>query len=494
MNTEFQNIPSEENPPTAKAMINTFRAFGYDLNMAIADIIDNSISAHSANIWVDLNWNGADSTITIHDDGFGMSLDELRNAMKPGSKDPNDTRELDDLGRFGLGLKTASFSQCKRLTVVSKKAGYTQQKRCWDLDYVNQVQSWSMLDFVSDEQHLIRTEKSISGTTVIWEKLDRLVGDVKTNDQLAKKAFFGQIAELERHLSLVFHRYIEKRKISIFLNGNELEPWDPFMKEYEGGQFVATEELQNGKVSVKCYLLPHLSKLPQGERREARVDDWYALQGFYVYRNNRLLLHGGWLGMLSKNEHHKNARILVDISNELDHEWQIDIKKATATPPVQLKKDLKRLATLTRTKAGEIYRFRGKQLQLRDTGNQLPFQSLWKAKKGREDGLSYYINDDHSLIKAFLSQDSISKSDFKRVLKVIGETTPVEAIIQYHSEDPECHELREMDSEPSPEHIDFAKKIFSELKQQGFARERAVQQILNIEPFQSYPQLEEYLK
>ena len=103
MNTEFQNIPSEENPPTAKAMINTFRAFGYDLNMAIADIIDNSISAHSTSIWVDLNWNGADSTITIHDDGFGMSLDELRNAMKPGSKDPNDQRELDDLGEVWIG-------------------------------------------------------------------------------------------------------------------------------------------------------------------------------------------------------------------------------------------------------------------------------------------------------------------------------------------------------------------------------------------------------
>ena len=329
MDIDFKNISQEETPPEASAMINTFRAFGYNLRTAIADIIDNSISAKAENIWIDYKWDGADSWVTITDDGLGMNLDQLKLAMTPGSRDPKDDREEHDLGRFGLGLKTSSFSQCKRLTVATKSEGYKFINRCWDLDYVNKTKKWSLLDFISDKSLANKLESLSSGTTVIWEKMDRLVGKSNKNNEAAMNVFLDEFAAVEGHLSLIFHRYMEQKRVAIYLNDNKLEPWDPFMKQSDGGQLVANETLDKGQVSVKCYVLPHISKLTIEERKKAKTEEWYKLQGFYIYRQNRLLLHGDWLGLFSKNEHFKNARILIDIPNKLDHDWKIDIKKAT---------------------------------------------------------------------------------------------------------------------------------------------------------------------
>src|SRR5690606_23319836 len=137
MTDHLHNLPFEETPPKAGAMINTFRAFGYNLQTAIADIIDNSISAGAKNVWIQYEWNGENSFVTITDDGSGMDKNELIKAMTPGSKDPMDDRDENDLGRFGLGLKTSSFSQCKALTVLTKKNNQDVIKRHWDLDFVN---------------------------------------------------------------------------------------------------------------------------------------------------------------------------------------------------------------------------------------------------------------------------------------------------------------------------------------------------------------------
>src|SRR5690606_1347637 len=148
---------------------------------------------------------------------------------------------------------------------------------------------------------------------------------------------------------------------------------DPFMKESEGSQIVAREILDHNHVTVKCYVLPHISKLNQEHRIRSKTDEWYHLQGFYIYRNSRLLHFGDWLGLFSKNEHFKNARILIDIPNKLDHEWKIDIKKATATPPFLVRKDLIRLGKLTRKTAGAVHRFRGNQIMLDDTIKSFDF-------------------------------------------------------------------------------------------------------------------------
>ena len=491
---DFKNIAQEETPPEARAMINTFRAFGYNLRTAIADIIDNSISAKAKNIWIEYKWNGSDSWVTITDDGLGMSLAGLKSAMTPGSKDPKDDRAEHDLGRFGLGLKTSSFSQCKRLTVATKSTGNKVINRCWDLDYVNETRKWSLLDYISDKSLASKLDELKDGTTVIWEKLDRLVGNANKQNEAAMNVFLDEFALVEEHLSLVFHRYIEQKKISVYINENKLEPWDPFMKHTEGGQLVATEELDKQQVNVKCYVLPHLSKLSVEERKKAKTDEWYKLQGFYIYRQDRLLLYGDWLGLFSKNEQYKNARIQIDIPNSLDHDWKIDIKKATATPSFKVRKDLVRLGKLARSKAGLIHKFRGNQIMLDDSIKTFDFQSVWKARRTRDSSRHYYINPDHALIKEVLNKESITKHELKRVLSLIGKTTPVESIIQYHSEEPESHELRDSSRELDQGTIELAILMFKSLMAQNISPELAIKQIFNIEPFNQYPELVQFLK
>lgn len=492
MANQFHNIPSEETPPKAGAMINTFRAFGYNLQTAIADIIDNSISARAENVWIQYEWAGVNSWVTITDDGHGMNRVELVEAMTPGSKDPKDQREEHDLGRFGLGLKTSSFSQCKALTVLSQKENDEIIKRHWDLDFVNETGKWNLLDYLSDIKFQDPLEKINSGTTVLWEKLDRLVGNANIYNEAARIVFLEEFEKVEEHLSLVFHRYMERKKLSIWMNGNKLEPWDPFMKEAEGGQLIANESLDNHRVIVKCYVLPHISKLNPEARKMAKTEEWYRLQGFYIYRNSRLLLYGDWLGLFPKNEHFKNARILVDIPNNLDHDWKIDIKKATATPSISVRKDLVRLGKMTRKAAGAVHRFRGNQIMLDDSIKSFDFQPVWKARKSRDGARYYYINEEHSLIKSLLEKETVSSSEFKSTLKLICETTPVESIIQFHSEEPESHELRDIQTEPDSGTIELAKMMYRSLKSSGLDRELAIKQIFNIEPFNQYTQLIEY--
>lgn len=456
MTDHLYNIPSEETPPKAGAMINTFRAFGYNLQTAIADIIDNSISARAENVWIQYEWAGEKSWVTITDDGDGMDRNELIEAMTPGSKDPKDDREEHDLGRFGLGLKTSSFSQCKALTVLSKKENHRIIKRHWDLDYVNETGKWNLLDYLSQTSFQEPLEKLKNGTIVLWEKMDRLVGNANIHNEAARIVFLEEFEKVEEHLSLVFHRYMERNKLTIWMNGKKLDPWDPFMKESEGGQLTAHEILDSKQVIVKCYVLPHISKLSP------------------------------------ENEQFKNARILVDIPNKLDHDWKIDIKKATATPSIAVRKDLVRLGKMTRKMAGSVHRFRGNQIMLDDSITSFDFQPVWKAKKGRDDVRHYFINEDHAVIKSLLEKEFLSPSEFKSALKLIGATTPVEAIIQYQSEEPESHELRDNKTEPDSGTIELARMMYSSLKSSGMNRELAIKQIFNIEPFNQYTQLIEY--
>jgi len=490
MSEDLSKYQSEETPPKAGVMINTFRAFGYNLQTAIADIIDNSISAKATNVWIEYEWKGAESTVIITDDGAGMDAAQLIAAMTPGSKDPNDERPEDDLGRFGLGLKTSSFSQCKQLTVVTQMLGHNRINRCWDLDFVNSTGKWTLLDYLSDQRFITKLEKQKNGTAIIWQKLDRLVGNSSEENEAARKVFLEEFELVEHHLSLVFHRFLEKNRLTIWMNGIKLQAWDPFLKEASGTQIVAKEWITEGKIKAKCFVLPHISMLTVEERKESRVDEWYGLQGFYIYRSNRLLLYGDWLGLFPKNEHYKNARILVDIPNSMDHEWKIDIKKSTATPSLVARKDLVRLGKHTRLAAGNVHKFRGNQIKLDETVKAFDFQGMWKSSQARDGARSYYVNTDHPLVKDLLERDNIKGKELKQLLKMIGQTAPIESIIQFHSEEPQSHELREPFKELDEGTIIIAKRMYEASVSTGMSREMAIKQILKIEPFNEYPQLE----
>jgi hypothetical protein len=426
--------------PGAAAMIESLRAYGYSLNTAIADLIDNSISAGARNIWVHLHWKGEHSWLSIVDDGNGMDEQTLRDAMRPGSNNPLEERSVSDLGRFGLGLKTASFSQCRSLTVASRVSGRAISVRRWDLDYVGRHDEWRLLKHPRDgsDKRFSELEEMDHGTVVLMENLDRLCSNQKENDIAHRRKFFARIEQLSQHLSMTFHRFMAERQgLNIFINGHgddhKLEPWDPFLTTFDATSAQPTDKewFNDGVVEVKGYVLPHKDKLGTANHEKAAGPaGWNEQQGFYVYRNKRLLVPGSWLGLggrghgWTKEEHYKLARIRVDIPNSMDSSWQIDVKKSTAVPPPLVADWLQDYASLVRKDAREVFSHRG-QFGSRPRNSEIV--RLWKT--GSRGGSQIYkIDRQNTLVKSILNQAGDLKEDIDSLLRILEETVPVQQI------------------------------------------------------------------
>lgn len=431
----------DEIPPNASSMIESMRSYGYTLSAAIADLIDNSIAAAASTVAVRFHWSGADSWVSILDDGCGMDEASLRDAMRLGSRSPLEKRDRSDLGRFGLGLKTASLSQCRRLTVASKPADGGLSVRRWDLDYLQKsdVQGWLLLrsPFPGSQPILDALDDFEHGTLVLWEVLDRVVGTSPVDDERVHQHFLRLVVDVEKHLAMVFHRYLakERSRLRITINGNDLEAWDPFLESHSATQRTPQESVvipdHSEAVRIQGYVLPHKDRLGEGQHRVASGPrGWNAQQGFYLYRNKRLIVPGSWLGLgasrpWTKEEHYKLARIRIDIPNSMDHLWQLDVKKSAARAPLQLRERLKGLAQTVRQDARAVFAHRGKYRQ-RQTREE--YDRPWKA--GRRAGVAVYrIDRDHPVISALLqSIGRESKTNLETALRIIEETVPVEQI------------------------------------------------------------------
>jgi hypothetical protein len=476
--------------PEASSMIETFRAIGYSIQAAIADIIDNSISAGAKNIRVNFEWKGADTWISIKDDGSGMNNKELIQAMRPGSKNPNEERSSKDLGRFGLGLKTASFSQCRKLSVLSKKGKSTAAYWTWDLDFVNKTGKWDLIQYLPTSFAKSLNDVT-NGTIVIWHDIDRLVKDLREEDKSALNKFLQVMEQVKKHLAMVFHRFIENKKIKIFFQERETKPWNPFLIDTDATQKFPEDPIQSNKVRIRGFVLPHKSKLTEEEYKNAEgPNGWNEQQGFYIYRNERLLLAGDWLGLFRKAEHYKLARIMVDLPNSLDAEWQIDIKKSVARPPLVLKDQLKAYATKVINQAVEVFRHKGKVLQRKYGAVQ--FHPVWHEKI--RHGKRYYeINRDHPLISHLSGALKSKGNELNQLLRFIEETVPVPLITIRESEEPELHSQAFEQSDQEP-----VKKAMKLMYEQLIKGERTPDQakaiIFSIEPFNLFPQFIEYLK
>ncbi len=353
MNT--QNIP-----PNVGNFVKSLRDIGYTLDVAVADILDNSISANAKHIQIHAVAQ-PDIIFCILDDGDGMTDTELVEAMRLSSKNPDDVRDKNDLGKFGLGLKTASFSQCKKLTVLSKKSGVTSIKQ-WNLDYIAKQDDWLLItpdmdDFI-DIPLIDGLDKLEHGTLVIWQDIDRY----------KKTTFSDNLNKTREHLSLVFHRFLEDsfNPLKILFNNNALKPFDPFNTRHSATQEKPLEIIRIGtsKIEVSPYILPHHSNVSQQEWEEYSTDDGYIKsQGFYLYRANRLLVHGTWWGMHKASDAHKLVRIKIDIPNNQDKHWGIDIKKAHAKPRADIKKRLKIIVESSTELGSRPYTGRGKAIK-----------------------------------------------------------------------------------------------------------------------------------
>jgi hypothetical protein len=486
--TKYQTV---EAIPKASSMIETFRAIGYSIEAAIADIIDNSISAGAKNILVNFEWKGSRTWLSVKDDGHGMDNEELIQAMRPGSKNPLEDRDRKDLGRFGLGLKTASFSQCRKLSVISKKENCKSVFWTWDLDFVNQTGKWNLIKYLSDENKIEKEiSEIISGTIVIWNDIDRLVKNINSDDSKALDKFLLIMEQVKKHLSMVFHRYIETGKIKMYFQDRPVEAWNPFLIHESATQGFPEESLQNNKVIVKGFVLPHKSKITEDTYKDAEgPKGWNEQQGFYIYRNERLLLAGDWLGLFRKEEHYKLARIQVDLPNSLDAEWQIDIKKSVARPPLVLREQLKAYAGQVRNQAVEVYRHKGKNVK------QFPgqiFVPFWIDHK-RGDKWFYKINRAHPLLdKIRKHAEKEPDKAIETLIRFIEETIPTKSIYIKEAEEPETlgKPFEGVDQEPIRKAM---KQIYDTLISNGKTDEQAKAIIVNLEPFNYFPHFIEFI-
>lgn len=467
-------------------MIETFRAIGYSIETAVADIIDNSISASAKNIWVTFNWNGSETWLAIKDDGNGMNSQQVVQAMRPGSRNPRDTRSAKDLGRFGLGLKTASFSQCRRLSVVSKPENGQLAFWTWDLDFVNQTGEWDLVNYLPEEERF-STELSAlkSGTIVIWTAIDRLVRNFQSTDTQALDKFLIIMEQVKKHLAMVFHRFIETNRLKIHFQNRIVNAWSPFLTSEPATQGFPEEPLQHGRVIMKGYVLPHRSKLSEETYKDAEgPKGWNEQQGFYIYRNDRMLLAGDWLGLFRKEEHYKLSRIHLNLPNSLDAEWQIDIKKSLARPPIILREQLKAYAVQVRSRAVEVYRHRGRNVR------QIPgqqFVPLWIDHK-RGSKWFYKINREHPLLER-TRELAVAKPDkaIEMLVRFLEETIPARSIYIKESEDSEAlgKPFENMDQEPIQK---IMTQMYQKLTSEGKSEEIAKALISNIEPFNFFPE------
>jgi len=390
-------------PPHAIAMLEALRGLGYSTAAALADIIDNSISAGASEVRVDFVWDESYSRITVFDDGRGMDDIELECAMRLGDKNPLDARSANDLGRFGMGLKTASFSQCRRLTVATVKGSVESCLR-WDLDALaaDPGGGWLLFEGPADGSRRFITglADKKAGTLVLWEAMDRVVTSGYSSDD-----FHDLIDNVESHLAMVFHRLLEgpHARLKLFLNGRAVGPWDPFMQGHPAKPWtspITNRSTAYGSVSVQCHVLPHRDKLTIAEfEANGGSAGWTAQQGFYVYRNERLLVAGGWLGLgrgWNREEPHRLARIRLDIPNTADADWKIDVRKSTARPPVTLRPWLTLLAENTRARARHVFAYRGTPAPAR--GN-IPIEQAWRVDRV-EAGMRYRIEQTHPSVAA----------------------------------------------------------------------------------------------
>lgn len=448
-----RDVAEEVLRPSAARLLESMRDIGYSFESALADIVDNSISAGATRIDIvnDLD-DEARPYLGILDDGRGMDPNELTEAMRHGSRSPSEVRAEGDLGRFGLGMKTASFSQARRLTVVSRKAGRLVARR-WDLDYVIHTDEWLLQKPGGDELQSIPLVDQLrgDGTLVLWERLDRLDA-VGPEPEQAYAALNELFATARAHLALTFHRFIAPEPsdglepVAMSINGAPIEALDPFarlMQPQSDAHEVEVVGHRGSDIVVQAFTLPHHKRLTLEQVEALELgDSLVQTQGLYVYRARRLIAGGTWLGLARKAELTKLLRVRVDVPTSLDAEWSIDVRKSRVRTPAVIRERLRPLIRRMTESAKRPYTYRGTK-QAAAAG--LP---LWERVEER-GAVRYQIRREHPLISTL--QESVdTRAAVEPLLLAMETTLPIEALFADVAGNPQAvrqHEMEEMELE-----------------------------------------------
>jgi hypothetical protein len=354
--------------PSAARLTESLRDIGYDFPAAVADIVDNSIMAGSGRVDILIEFDGADSSVSVADDGCGMTPNGVIEALRYGTRR---TYPHGDLGRYGLGLKTASLSQCRSVTVVTRgsKSDTRVTARVLDLDLIAEWDEWLVVDPGSDPVVMgaRRLLDDGPGTVVIWRKLDRVLPEKRPHGNWGKRRLEGMATKTAEHLGIVFHRFLEgtaRQNLVITVNGEKVEPWNPFAPgesariELAPQRFEVAVGKSAGKARLQRYVLPsrdQFSSSTQFERLSGPLN-WNRQQGLYIYRADRLVQWGGWNGIRGIDEHTKLARASLDFDTDLDSAFNINVAKMRVTIPPQLRQMLERPINELCGRADDIYR------------------------------------------------------------------------------------------------------------------------------------------
>lgn len=467
-------------PPYAPTLMESTRAIGYSIEAGIADIIDNSVAAAASRIDIDFFPIGQ-SYISILDNGTGMTETELISAMQYGSRSPLEVRDESDLGRYGLGMKTASLSQCRVLTVISKKDGVLSGCR-WDLNHIKQSESWSLIVLNESEMSAMPNYEKLcsydTGTIVIWQDLDKF----GVGEKDIAEAFSRKMAHIREHLSLVFHRFLSGepglKKLDIRMNELSIVPQDPFLVK-KSTQLMDDETIliRGAKVKVRPYILPHTSKLSQKELKElGGKDGLRKQQGFYVYRNKRLLVWGTWFRLMRQGDLSKLARVQVDIPNSLDDLWSLDIKKSAAVPPEEVRQNLAVIIEKISEGSKRTWTYRGKK-ETRDD-----IIHLWNRLKTRDGSVFYEVNMEHPMVNTLAEEYPGIRSKLELLLKQVGLSLPLNSLYIDLTNDEKLANDNDNDSDDI---IALMKSIAASVS--GTAAKRSlVDTLLLSEPFCAY--------
>ncbi|PCC36916.1 hypothetical protein CIK74_03695 [Glutamicibacter sp. BW77] len=471
-------------------LLESMRAVGYSFSTALADIIDNSISAGATTIRI-VALPSAHRTISILDNGKGMDLDEAMTAMKLAGRSSSDSRRRGDLGRFGLGLKTASLSQGRVLTLATRRDGKTSILR-WDLDHVAAVGEWELLLLDREEASSIQELKTLeslrNGTLVVWENLDRF--DDHYEGYIEHLA--NELKEAKDHIGLVFHRFLDDavtaaRDVSIFVNNAAVKPATPLLEKNPStipGP-IQSEKVADSSIKIQSFTLPHRSKMSDEEFATAQIGSTFRdSQGFYVYRENRLVIWGTWFRMATKQELGKLARVAVEIPNVLDHLWSLDIKKSQAVPPPAVRERLRTYANRMIEPSKRVFTYKGR------TVSTPSFAPLWNVVQLR-DGFTVEINDDNPLIQALLhvASDEDQKKTINSALSLLERSIPIDNIFNRLGKD----EIFSSD-DTSEELEKIADGLANAMKGSFENSDKFVESFINTPPFEGHSMAETILR
>lgn len=475
--------------PSPASLVESMRDIGYCMESAVADLIDNSLAAGARKIRLRYSWDDGMPWFMVADDGHGMMEHELADAMRLGCRNPLDERDEADLGRFGLGLKTASFSQCRLMTVISRRAGVLSAME-WDLDFIadDPKHGWRIRKLDLSDEGARAFERELDreylggsdGTIVLWRKLDRY-------DESEKK-LLELVNATREHLELTFHRFLTPRKgrrsISISLNDAALEAFNPFFPEHaatqEGPQQLV--QFEGEKIFVTPWVLPHHSKVSAEQwKRYACEGGYLHNQGFYVYRARRLIIRGTWFRLKKKEELTKLIRVQVDIPNSLDHRWKINVNKSHASPPEPVRDQLRAIIETISDSGKRVYKRRGAKLRQRSV-------PVWTrtAGSGESGAIFYTVNREHELIQRFrLRLSDEQRKHFDNILRVIESSFPMELFYSDMAGVPENVRVPDCNRELLENLI----ATMTDRAEGQSERDAILEQLRDTEPFASVPAL-----